>query len=260
MVLTDSGWISRVPPYLGYPLALNPVSSTGLSPSIAGLSMPFDYRIQLHVVAPQPRHNFLRRFSLFPFRSPLLGESLLFSSPPGTEMFHFTGFAPPHLCIQRGVHRHYPVWVSPFGHSRIIAWLAAPRDFSQPPTSFFASDCLGIHRVPFAAWSLPPLRALAFARSRRFEGPSLHSVDILFLLSKILAEPLNLSAPGFSLARLGGADRDRTDDIQLAKLALSQLSYSPCRSLSLALPSPSWWAWKDLNFRPHAYQACALTN
>ena len=19
-----------------------------------------------------------------------------------------------------------------------------------------------------------------------------------------------------------------------------------------------WWAWKDLNFRPHAYQACAL--
>jgi len=20
------------------------------------------------------------------------------------------------------------------------------------------------------------------------------------------------------------------------------------------------WAWKDLNFRPHAYQACALTN
>ena len=20
-----------------------------------------------------------------------------------------------------------------------------------------------------------------------------------------------------------------------------------------------WWAWKELNFRPHAYQACALT-
>src|SRR3954463_13014541 len=28
----------------------------------------------------------------------------------------------------------------------------------------------------------------------------------------------------------GGADRDRTDDIQLAKLALSQLSYGPIRS------------------------------
>ena len=20
-----------------------------------------------------------------------------------------------------------------------------------------------------------------------------------------------------------------------------------------------WWAWVDLNYRPHAYQACALT-
>ena len=33
------------------------------------------------------------RFGLFPFRSPLLGESRLISSPPGTEMFHFPGFA-----------------------------------------------------------------------------------------------------------------------------------------------------------------------
>ena len=35
-----------------------------------------------------------RRFGLFPFRSPLLRESRLFSLPPGTEMFHFPGFAP----------------------------------------------------------------------------------------------------------------------------------------------------------------------
>ncbi len=33
------------------------------------------------------------RFGLFPFRSPLLRESRLFSLPPGTEMFHFPGFA-----------------------------------------------------------------------------------------------------------------------------------------------------------------------
>ena len=30
-------------------------------------------------------------FGLFPFRSPLLRESLLFYFPPGTEMFHFPG-------------------------------------------------------------------------------------------------------------------------------------------------------------------------
>ena len=32
-------------------------------------------------------------FGLFPVRSPLLGESLLFSLPPGTKMFQFPGFA-----------------------------------------------------------------------------------------------------------------------------------------------------------------------
>ena len=25
-------------------------------------------------------------------------------------------------------------------------------------------------------------------------------------------------------------------------------------------PLAHWWAWIDLNYRPHAYQACALTN
>ncbi len=32
-------------------------------------------------------------FRLFPFRSPLLGESHLLSLPPGTKMVHFPGFA-----------------------------------------------------------------------------------------------------------------------------------------------------------------------
>lgn len=35
----------------------------------------------------------LLRFGLFPVRSPLLRESQLISSPPGTEMFQFPGFA-----------------------------------------------------------------------------------------------------------------------------------------------------------------------
>ena len=37
-----------------------------------------------------PKHN---RFGLLPVRSPLLGESFLFSLPPGTKMFQFPGFA-----------------------------------------------------------------------------------------------------------------------------------------------------------------------
>ena len=61
----------------------------------------------------------------------------------------------------------------------------------------------------------------------------------------------------------GGARRDRTDDLLLAKQALSQLSYGPAPEFDEAwVPSDcgNWWAWEDLNFRPHAYQARALTN
>jgi hypothetical protein len=60
----------------------------------------------------------------------------------------------------------------------------------------------------------------------------------------------------------GGASRDRTDDLKLAKLALSQLSYgpAPCGSApSGREPAARWWAEEDSNLRPHAYQACALT-
>ena len=55
---------------------------------------------------------------------------------------------------------------------------------------------------------------------------------------------------------LGGARRDRTDDLMLAKHALSQLSYGPSWRTDLM----RWWAWEDSNLRPHAYQARALTN
>jgi hypothetical protein len=56
----------------------------------------------------------------------------------------------------------------------------------------------------------------------------------------------------------GGARRNRTDDLLLAKQALSQLSYGPASHGTQQ--SGKWWAWEDLNFRPHAYQARALTS
>ena len=52
----------------------------------------------VHAERSEARTN---EFGLFPFRSPLLRESprasheVLFSFPPGTEMFHFPGFAAP---------------------------------------------------------------------------------------------------------------------------------------------------------------------
>ena len=90
-------------------------------------------------------------FSLIRFRSPLLSESLLFSLPTGTEMFHFPVFPPHALYIQAQVTGHNSSQVSPFGHPRINARLPTPQGLSQAPTSFIGSRCQGIHHVPFIA-------------------------------------------------------------------------------------------------------------
>ena len=54
------------------------------------------------------------------------------------------------------------------------------------------------------------------------------------------------------LASDGGGERDRTDDLLLAKQALSQLSYTP--------DGNRWWVWLDSNQRPPPYQDGALTD
>ncbi len=137
-------------------------SLTGLSPSMAGRSRPLQLTTWFLTLAqsgrtekndPTTPHTqplpgiTCTRFSLIRFRSPLLTESLLFSLPVGTEMFHFPTFPPHTLYIQMRVTRHHSCWVSPFGNPRISARLTAPRGLSQPPTSFIGSWCQGIHRT-----------------------------------------------------------------------------------------------------------------
>ena len=72
------------------------------------------------------------RFGLFPVRSPLLGESLLFSSPAGTKMFQFPAFA----SAQQGADSSPSgCWVVPFGNPRIKGHLRLPgayRSLSRP--------------------------------------------------------------------------------------------------------------------------------
>ena len=110
---------------------------------------------------PRPPHNpesttpagyTLTWFGLFPVRSPLLGESRLISFPGVTEMVQFTPFTSSPLWIQGWIHAHDGVWVSPFGHPRIEACLAAPRGLSQLSTSFIVSRRQGIHRTPLVAF------------------------------------------------------------------------------------------------------------
>ena len=78
-------------------------------------------------------------------RSPLLAESRLMSFPPGTEMFQFPGFA----SSTYGFSERYPKGVGcPIRTFTDQSLLAAPHDFSQRATSFIASWCQGIHRMP----------------------------------------------------------------------------------------------------------------
>ena len=87
-------------------------------------------------------------------RSPLLAESRLMSFPPGTEMFQFPGFASRPYVFRPG----YPKGVGfPIRTSADQRSLASPRGFSQRATSFIASWCQGIHRMPFSrSISTPP--------------------------------------------------------------------------------------------------------
>src|SRR5579875_3762642 len=81
-------------------------------------------------------------------------------------MFQFPWFPLPVLCVQTVVPPKR-WWVSPFGYPLIKAWSAAPRGFSQPPTSFIGFRRQGIHRWLFVAWNLKMLvLAMEFSRGQ----------------------------------------------------------------------------------------------
>ena len=127
--------------------------------------------------------------------------------------------------------RYYPRRVSPFGHPRIIAWLAAPRGLSQLPTSFIASRHLGIRRTPLVAWPPTPLTLVKDedAQSRLAMNAFTFAVNCAFPSYAIFKER---RSPTFGVPQRvggvpGGAGRNRTDDPLLAKQVLYQLSYSP---------------------------------
>jgi hypothetical protein len=90
------------------------------------------------------------QFGLFPLRSPLLGESLLLSFPPGTEMVHFPGLAAPSY-VFRWRDRGLPSMGCPIRKSPGRSLFAANRSLSQLTTSFIAVLRQGIHRTPLVA-------------------------------------------------------------------------------------------------------------
>ncbi len=89
VVFSLGGWSPRLP--AGFlvsrgtpdPAASLKPSPTGLSPSLAGFPKTFPLALGLACAVHYPAVH-ARRFRLFPFRSPLLRESMFLSLPPAT--------------------------------------------------------------------------------------------------------------------------------------------------------------------------------
>ena len=157
MVPPASDRAPPTPPYSGYSLGWSAFKVRGCHPLRPAFPGVFPYvRFFLLAGPTTPRALRRPRFGLAPFRSPLLGGSLLFSFPPTTGMFRFVGFASMldgcRACARR---------VAPFGHPRICGRSRLPVDFrglprpSSPPgakassvrpRSLLALACHSAHR------------------------------------------------------------------------------------------------------------------
>ena len=278
MVPPCSDRIARVPPY-SYPIVLS--TCTGLSPIVARLSILFQF---LHVGHwPSPRSL----ATTSGVSVDVLSSGYLDVSVPRVRLYT--------LWIQMQI----PLRVGfPIRKCPDQSLLAAPRTLSQRATSFIASQCQGIHQMPFLTLDRRLLQRHAQGQTRSwysatikdascwtrtpetdptmvahgvpgrgpFRIPSvtnpLHDVQdpcpgsprtVPFpkkknesLITTFVVRPARRAALLFKRgtskpaaflkthlmaqsapAETGGGERDRTDDLMLAKHALSQLSYAP---------------------------------
>ena len=224
------------PPYSGYRLGWQPFRVRGCHPLRRAFPGGFRYRCFFHIACPTtPRAPRRPRFGLFPFRSPLLGESLLFSFPPTTGMFRFVGFA----SIVDGCHAC--AWrVAPFGHLRIRGRSRLPAVFrglprpSSPPGAKASS-------VRLCSLLARPTCALARRTALVCHCILLNRYFILCLLSHPVKEPR-----GACPALVENVGLEPTTP-GLQSRCSSQLSQSPAVLMvvpgRLELPTPTLSVW-----------------
>ena len=160
MVPPASDRAPPTPPYSGFRLGWRGFRVRGCHPLRRAFPGGFRYPRFFRVAGPTtPRAPRRPRFGLAPFRSPLLGGSLLFSFPPPTGMFRFGGFASILDGCRASARR-----VAPFGHPRIYGRSRLPVDFrglprpSSPPGA--------------KASSVRPNSLLALVRGSRSRAPT----------------------------------------------------------------------------------------
>ena len=147
MVPADSHRIPRVPRYSGYRQAscrfvYGPVTLCGRTFQSVPLTTILATTRSYNPATAKRR----QRFGLLPVRSPLLGESLLFSLPAGTKMFQFPAYAP----RAKAGCQPFRLTGCPIRKSADHRSFAPPRGLSQLITSFIAGRSQGIHRTPLS--------------------------------------------------------------------------------------------------------------
>ena len=137
------------------------ISPTGLSPSMVWPSSQL--RLSNRFVTPPGVCNHLTIASLYPQSTTLAGFFMLtgLGSSPFARRYsgnHFVFFSSRYLDVSvpwvrlptRRDDSALPEPGCPIRISTDLRSCAPPRGFSQLTTSFFASSCLGIHRMPLA--------------------------------------------------------------------------------------------------------------
>ena len=181
------------------------------------------------------------RFGLFRVRSPLLAESRLISSPPGTEMFHFPGSSLPGLFDSAGDSRlaaegfphsdisgSEPACGSPklFAACHVLLRLSAPRHPSRALSILTTKQYIDKTNVLPANSRQHTLRRILHVNS-----PS------CAIVKELVCRP----PPGKTLKRFRGGHRFLR------------------RRLPRKRRRRKWWACLDSNQGPRPYQGRALT-
>src|SRR4051812_43336061 len=114
--------------------------------------------------------------------------------------------------------------------------LAAPRSLSQLTTSFFAYLRQGIHTHALSSLTIKSTS---------------HTTERYFLCAYntcVLLMPVNIQ-----LSKIENA-------VRYLLPAFSEPLSPHGKNCSLTADRFIWWAWVELNYRPHPYQGCALAN
>ena len=202
------------PPYSGSGLGWPGCRVRGchpLRPAFPGaFRYPGFFRVARPATPDAPRRA---RFGLAPFRSPLLGGSLLFSFPPATWMFRFAG-----LASALGGCRALARRVAPFGHPRIHGCSRLPADFRGLPRP---SSPPGAQASPVRLLSL--VASQPHRRSSRAGGP--RPLPGLESCARRLHRPAGGKPLGDGAARLGAslrrACRSRGGALSLSRVVVS---------------------------------------